>query len=1246
MNETREQILGRSIDKHISVSAGAGSGKTRVLVNRFIHILEQNPDIDIRSIVAITFTRKAAAEMMKRVIETVEERMKQALKDEHEESVRKWDSIRKKMVAARISTIDSFCTQLVRDFPIEAGVPQNFSPINSSEAQQFRDTCTENVLKEFLDSKHEYNAITHELFRYYKHDSVLTAINALMEKGNAGLSGIKMVMDLTEDEILNKSVQALWTIIKSGLIDLCSYTEELLSFDDGSLIAENKRADFYDFKLSIPHLEWTYSKDFLDSFLDQVKNQQSIVSAFVTKEFKPTVRYRKISNTPLEPWIENNRVAIEHIQGIIKSFIESAQCGMSIKNNDELFFGDKQSLRLTKHVLTIAESALNQYELMKREEGLLEFNDVQSLAIELLSHPEASERIKSSIKYIMIDEFQDTNFVQYELALRLVGRLQGIQDNHDINFYIVGDPKQSIYGFRAADVRVFGKATEDIINANRFEKGMQQDQSENGFVSLSISFRLLPNIIGFVNELFTHLMGNNAQGYEVQYAPMIAGRLINHLLEKHPSLGTISILLHRIQENIEDQTNVDEADLLAKKIKNIVQNKSIQVWDTKKNENNETEHFLRDPSYKDITILYARRTVVPTLMAALRAHDIPYFISGNKGFYKSSAIMDFRSYIQFLNNHADDTALSALLVSPFFSVDVRHLFNAVKGKKNCTMWESFSAYALNNKENEHDFQVVKKAYQTLQDIMNKAERLSLPILLHTMIEMSAWHVIAGSMENGKQNLANAEKLIEIARNFESRGFKNLHDFAEELELRTKYDTDETEAAIVNQDDAVQLMTIHSSKGLEFPIVALYDTNVKETTRNNDKISISENYGLALPTIKQEHVVGNHETIKSVIEQMTKLEQKQKTQAEKKRLLYVALTRAKDHLIISTSLKAGKDFERGSQIEMVRESIAPLRNLHTVEELQSFYSLEHDVLYYDDSLEQPRKETITIPITVETDIEVQSQDQQSIQDQVRHGIQLFGKAKQEYKDEFYSTSQFLLLDSNEKEYRKRYVLGFPGTTPEGGFSVGYDEIQQDVSSAKIGVMIHEVLEGLKAWIHQEGNLDEAMLDATIQRVKEDHMFGYDCSENVMSRIRNECLNIAGTNLLKEYAPHLQHSKTEFKLSIPMQDDFFVAVFDALMQSSNGEYELWDWKTNNCQSDEDMNALCKHYQPQMRHYLYMLSLLHPNQQEYKARLLFTRKAKKSAEDQEWTREIIVRKEEMNSIEQELLQYIEKAKHSMLL
>ena len=456
----------------------------------------------------------------------------------------------------------------------------------------------------------------------------------------------------------------------------------------------------------------------------------------------------------------------------------------------------------------------------------------------------------------MIDEYQDTNELQYDLVMRLTNKLESA------NLFIVGDPKQSIYAFRGADVRVFQKTRQKII--------------ENGGLAISLkeNFRSLYDLIGFTNHFFNRLMGDGSENeFEVPYEPLIKARKVN-------AKGSIKIPLGKKGDEA-----INEYAMITRCIKNMKLNEDT-VWVRGENR----DEFERPIQYGDIAILIRSRRHLPDLEHALLEAGIPYLTTSGVGFYQRQEIYDIWNYLNFLNAPSEnDASLAAVLRSPAFGIADTELYE-ISLQEGTNFWEKAQNYQT---DSEH----LKPAIHTLKKHSPLAHRMSVNQLIVTIVNETG---LIGTLKTGiygQQRSANYQKLLELARNFDGdENTQTLQGFIEFLNILITEEPQEGQAPIEAGDHAVQIMTIHAAKGKEFPIVIL--PCLDRRGRTDSEPFIDETFGIGFSPLNPDE--GCRRTEPEIIAHM-KNRSSEKEIAEKKRLLYVGATRARDRLILSGTL---------------------------------------------------------------------------------------------------------------------------------------------------------------------------------------------------------------------------------------------------------------------------------------------------------------------------------------------------------
>lgn len=1231
--DTREQLIAQSSDRHLIVTANAGSGKTRVLVNRYVNLVLDG--IVPKEIIAITFTRKAAAEMLTKVTGEIENRIKIA---DTPTELKKLRKIREKLTNARISTIHSFCSSLLRDYPIESGISPNFTELSEADLFRIKENAIISVMEEWLedveggkrqmalsvfaplghttikdllDTIFLNSEIFDELEHYYK----LKSPDNIIDDGFSYLSNLIFPSLLEGLERLNSCF---------GNIDFDRASKKNLEMVQNAINDTNQMITLINISI----------KPNQDNILKVISGCKKIKDAVYTKSNELRSDFGKLLN-------------YEEDKQFASQIIEYFRYLDVLADASEYQSQDRTLIDYVKIIFEMAKDVMDSIEEQKQILYGIDFNDMITKTNELLNDEVVRTKIRRRLKYILIDEFQDTNFIQYEIVKKLIPSLSDLASVEDLNLFIVGDAKQSIYGFRNADVRVFEQAGKDIrsVNNERIRLGEISDifntpagklkaknlSEQAGDIPLSATFRLQPSIAAFVNLVCGSVMVRKESEFDVEYEPLICARNVEGTPD---DLGSISILLNEkkdsdvqeVNEVLEDEIEEDtgEAVMIAKLIKQIIDGENPYFVQEKE--------IIRKARYVDIAVLSRKRNAFSDLAAAFQNYKIPYILHSGIGFYGTQEIIDITSYLKFLHNQNDDISLAGVLKSNFFGLTDSDLFEVSLEKAN-TYWSKLSKYCskIQIKPNENEFwsryDIISRAYHALKEMVVIAPRLTVSQLILNILEGSGWYGTIVNSPAHEQMKANLEKFIQFSRDFENRGFKNLFDFVEEVKLLSESMSQEAEAVFLTGEDAVNVMTIHASKGLEFPILVLYQTNFATQSSKNELLSKELGLTFSIPVKASDEVA--YEKVKTPLHQINKLREYFAVKAEEKRILYVALTRAKDHLIISGTLKISKDGKVKKPqmyLNMILDSIGFRYNSLNMYEQDIIDLVLEDNLYYLRDKEILKK-SVKIPVKILRKIEDSENNEKTEFEKKMFPELMLKEIKSQASNEFYSATKLVIYKQNPEEYIQRYRLGLPAEE-----DIYFDSPVSDAETdddaligTLAGTLIHSALEQIKIWLLPNGDANKNALNDIVNSIVDN--MERPVKESIKERIINECNAIASTNLLQEFTNNLAEAKSEYALYMPYYDDFLIGKIDLLIKNNEGIWEIWDWKTNRINSEQDILKLTEHYELQMQIYAYFIMLLFPEQQRITARLLFTRLAKKNAKDEVWTRKFEWNKEEIS-------------------
>ena len=817
--------------KNYVVVASAGAGKTRVLVERYLTLLERC--YALPSIVAITFTEKAASEMRDRVRRAIEERTK----DSSQQNAALWIKHLTEIDAAQIGTIHSLCARLIRANPAEVQVDPRFEVLEETNAVILRDEAINAVLTELAESGGNALALLSE----YEVRTVRDTLSDLFKRADAVDEAFTHLPE-NIDALLAEWQVRLSQAQCDGITQLlnCSPWRDAVDWTCGHAATKN------DDKLELVRLEFERCLRSIES-----TDVGPIIQAL--RQIGAT----KIGNIGTKSAWEDPKAArqiIMQLRDLAKEFCET----FDLVFNDD----DRRSAERIFQWRELWLHARAKYTQAKTAQRALDFNDLEDLARKLLlNHASVRERYYAEFATVMVDEYQDTNAAQRDIIYALAS-----PDQPD-RLFVVADGKQSIYGFRGADVSVFTQTRQDI----------QKFWSDDAIILLSESFRAHQRLGQAFNYLFERIMaveGKRAP-FEIEYDAMQA---VRPSLERKTVIETIQIPEEGIAEG---ERRAREAEELARRIGALVLDEHFQVWDKQSN-------AYRDATWGDVALLFRATTHFSIYEDAFKLAHIPYVTFAGKGYYDRPEVRDLIQLLRALDNPTDDLAIASVLRSPLYILSDETLYRLRR------TGQSFrTAISAIPDDVQGDERIrVEFAHTSLEELWKKVGRVPILDLLQVALQRTGYLATLTALMDGERRRANVEKLLALARR---TGLVRLSDFNAYLQDLTAQEVREGEA-VIEAEKAVHLMSIHRAKGLEFPIVVIPDAS-HTTRRNSDLILTDRAQGITV-TVRD----ARGKTVKPVAYQLQKLDAERREEAEEKRLLYVAATRAQDYLIVSGSNK--------------------------------------------------------------------------------------------------------------------------------------------------------------------------------------------------------------------------------------------------------------------------------------------------------------------------------------------------------
>ncbi len=1106
---TQEQRRAVTEAGPLIVSASAGSGKTRVLVERYIRLLLEG--VDVRRIVAMTFTRKAAAEMLNRVAERLDRLYAQA-EQPHELALLR--TLRERLLRATISTFHSYCSALLRRFPIEAAVPPVFSELSATDRRHLRQRAIRSIVDKWLGGNRRDNL--GDLIRAFgSYREVERHLERILT------TPARVVRPSHPLPYLERCERAVYQIA----LQLVSLWEKLLQRADE--VSQDMEACVLSAR-RVVQLGFCLGSD-RNAPLHNALNE------FHTKDGSLRAKWKRLADS-------TEAQAAKHWAVILQ---QALTCDLLTEQSAE-------SVAAT--IMELASAAIRYIDEEKASIAAFEPDDLQRRAVELLNNARVRQRLRWEIEHILVDEFQDTDPLEYELVQQLVPLHDPVLDFPEL--FIVGDPKQSIYGFRGADVRVFERARGDIITAS--------DRSHD--VHLQTSFRMTPTLVAVVNAIMQVAMPKRTSGYDVGYEELCSTRDSSTCPQ-----STVALLIGADAN--------ETATLVARHIVQITSpGEHCLVWDDGPLETDGGGGF-RPAKYRDIALLARKSSTLAAYVQALRTAGIPFRIESGRGFYQTQEVLDVLSFLRLVHNRHDDVAVATFLRSPFVGLSDSELTLIAQAPPHeRSFYERFAALATSTNVSPR----IEAAYALLDDLLPVATRLPPTMLVRLLLRRSQWYQRICAMPRAEQIIANVEKLLEAARQFERRGFRNLLDFVEELDsLRVVADT-ESEAAIVSDDNVVTLMTIHAAKGLEFPIVYLLGTDETSNGRHQQLV-ITEELGVILTSVEGKSTLGGA---------LAKSMQRQREQAEESRLLYVALTRAKDHLFIAGTI-APPSTEMKSRTPKSDSYLAWISKAFGLE-WDSGYGVR-SVSFSGFVRRYPGESPQQIDISVEIFYDLPQRDvvvDTEIPEPPR--LDMTDSVSSTLSGEIISASQLLLYEHSPKEFYRIYRCGLPARDDEWKRALARLEREEDIIGTLAGKIIHRALEHL---ITRGSTLTAAV---AIERA----LAEFQCTslDNVRRRAVQdveETLAFLDRNGLLE---HTQRAFIEQAMIMPIGRHFLYGVPDVLIETAHG-WEIWDWKTN-CHDTRSAGEWLEYYRLQLEVYALLVAFAFPEQEHVTVRLIMTR------------------------------------------
>jgi ATP-dependent helicase/nuclease subunit A len=923
--EYPQQLAALAHDRNYAVTAGAGSGKTTTFAMRYLKLLEQT-NADPHSIGAITFTESGATELEERVRSSVSDRLSGLDGEEYD----RWREYHDALPEAYVHTIHGFCSRLLREYALEADVPVGFDVIEETAARGHQLETVERFVEENLEDPR-----IERLTELYYRDRLEELLGDLLAEHHDARQWADEWADRDAERYLafvqeryspidpNDARDRLGrTSVQNALGDLQQVAAEEDAGQNRIGIARNVAAAVEthggDERPGLP-------VDALDDV--EIHDAAAAICEALTADGTPY-------NGGWDSWAYDRHSDWAHANG---NRYEAATTELiEALPVEEWAIPDRLGVDRNAGEYYVALASLFQdlhgaYEERKRRENVLDFADLIDGAIELLrTSPDVREDLRETFDHVMLDEVQDTDPRQWEL----VELLTSLDDEYDrLNVFVVGDEKQSIFRFRGADVTQYRAERMRLAGANeRAVKPPLDSVYENaGERDLSVNFRSLPSVIEPINGLFDEVFGSVPEVHR-NAPPGIDGDATE--FEPDPQalqpdrsdpsgVGTETTFVavpeeeevreavldaeHPLRDLPDDSVELD-ARALAGEVASLLDGDTQRYEQVEGNEAEDGPmERPTDLEPSDVAILLRKRTHLETYERALASLNVPYTVASGIGFYDSPEIVALRNLFSVLQDPNDDLALFGVLRSPLFGFEdptVVGLWEDVD-RNEVGSGELWAALERTDHEELSDARECIERWRVLAGANGPTTVVETwDALLGRIIEDTGFLASLAVGERGQQAVANVEKLRSRLRGWSEDGLQTLPALVERIEREIELSTREGEATVPEDADGVRIMTIHDAKGREFPAVFVPGISKDFNLKAGYGEGIAEFETVADPVtgertpllgIKGLSVGDAFEEANTTLKRRLEFQRKREAVAEEKRILYVAMTRARDHL---------------------------------------------------------------------------------------------------------------------------------------------------------------------------------------------------------------------------------------------------------------------------------------------------------------------------------------------------------------
>ena len=1142
LSQAQKQVIDTQ-NKSLLVSASAGSGKTFVVVQRIIEGIKQGADIS--RLLVLTFTNAAASELKERLISSLYNLKDEYLTQGDISNARRIAKQISRVPMADISTIHSFCLNIIRNNFYTLGIDPNITTLDATKATiMLNDSINEVVEEQYEERREEFLDLLDILGN---EDNLINTIYMLYNAYRSVLENDKWLENVINIYSTEKGTDLSCTVF-------------------GQIVLSDVKNRLRILKLELEHIiELLDSLEDFESRKEMLKIILNNITEAITKTTYDDMyeQLPKLLNIPNLPSTKVIDIELkEQVKDVKNKVVEELKniANIMYKNSEGIITELNNSLQYVSWYVNVIKLVDEKYTKAKREKCSIDFSDYEHLALQALKDETIKNKYKEKYQYIYIDEYQDTSNAQEAIIQKIA------KDN---NVIMVGDVKQSIYAFRNAKPELFTNKYEE------FKDVEQAEESNAAKIILAQNFRSRKEVLDSVNDVFSVIMSKDFGGtrYEDKEALVYGNGYACSLEQDY--MTEINIVEKDLEQDeevsemleLESKSATDieiEAVYAANRIRQLIDNK-FQVYDLKKKE-------YRDIQYKDIVVLLktveGKADKVSNIFAK---YDIPCFADSKTGFYKSEEITLITNFLKVLDNPLEDISLASVMYSIIGKFTLDDLVTIRNNKISVPLYESLVKYNENIKE-----EILKEKIQKFLELLKKFQlylktyKVS-DVILKLYNETGIYEALRIE-KLGELKCANLDNFVQVIADFEKgENATSLYLLLKYLNvLKHKESAGDSPKLLGENENVVRIMTIHKSKGLEFPVVILMNTSAKYNEQDTkDKLQFDEVLGVGIDIFDKEKAV----VYPSIIKQAIKAKTKKVLRSEALRLLYVAMTRAKEKIIIFGTVSS-LDKYTSKMIEVKNKDISELivagHNSHLKCILQAalyndenFRCIIHKANSIDESLfaenvnmdrNRDRLETLK-QLTNKYDI--------------THDTEKLNKLKKT----FISNAQ--ALDINKK-YTVSELKGQETTLSE----LKPVMIEAKVTGTSYGTFIHSVIE----YLDYNNMTNEQILNviATVARSLniEDKINHKRVVEDINKMYSTLCHYLLNAKSIKnELEFVLQDNLQEVSETMFEQPTLIQGVVDMYIVTKEGKHIIIDFKTDKV---EDQAGLLDRYKIQLKVY----------------------------------------------------------------